>query len=297
MAFDKPILQRSNPYKQTGTNITYSRTIYYGEVMSIEDDTDGGKIKVKIPDLDNRTSDINELPWCYPLEPKFLHIYPQVGEMVRVFIEDIKYPERSRFWMGNVVSQLHKIGFDSKFTALSTTNMGLTRPEKAVSTYPDAKGVFPEKTDIALIGRVNTDIILRVNEVHIRAGKHENDNPLKLNTKNPAEISLVYNQDKSTGSYNSNIISTGDKIALISHSGEPQFKGARLTQEDRDRIFAEGHPMVRGDVALEIITILRNAIIGHIHGYSNLAADKNEIINQLESINLEGMLQKNIVIN
>ena len=141
MAFDKPVLQTSNPFKKE-SSVKSFRTIYYGEVVNIDDSTDGGRIQVKIPDLDNRISN-DDLSWCYPLLPKFFHIYPQVGEIVRVFIEDIYYPQKSRFWLGSIVSQLQKIGYDSIYTALSTTNMGLTVPEPAPSTYPDADGVFP----------------------------------------------------------------------------------------------------------------------------------------------------------
>lgn len=295
MSFDKPIIQTSNPYKKE-YSYNSSRTIYYGEVMSIDDNTEGGRIQVKIPDLDNRT-DNAELPWCYPMLPKFFHIYPQVGEIVRVFIEDIRFPQRSRFWMGSVISQLQKIGFDSVYTALSTTNIGLTNPEPALSTYPDAEGVFPLKTDVGIIGKVNTDILLRINEVHIRAGKHENGDVLKLNTKNPAEISLVYETKDDADEYFSNAIMMADKIALISHSGNPQFKAAKLKPEDRKRIFDEGHPIARADVLIEAMEIFRRALITHIHGYSGIPADKNSIIKDLESINLRAILQENIVTN
>ncbi len=296
MSYDKPYIQTSEPFKKKG-EFSVTRTIYYGEVISIDDPTDGGRIRVKIPELDNRSSG-DDLPWCYPLLTKFFHAYPKVGEVVRVFIEDIKYPLRSRFWIGSIISQPHKIEYDSIFTALSTTNASIVDPEKAPSTYPDADGVYPLKTDIAIVGRVNTDVILRINEVHIRAGKHENDNPLKLNTKNPAEFSLIYEQkNKDSVDYNSNAIITSDRIALISHSGNPQFKAARLTTEDRNRIFDEGHPLGRADLIVEAMQIMRNAIVAHIHGYSGLPADKTAIINDLLNINFEAILQKNIVIN
>ena len=294
--FDKPILQTSNPYRREGDKIYISRTIYYGEVITIDDPTDGGRIKVKIPDLDNKTGNA-ELPWCYPLLPKFLHIYPKVGEMVRVFIEDVRYPQKSRYWLGSIISQQQKIEFDSIYTALSTTNMGLTNPEPAISTYPDAQGVYPLQEDIAIVGRVNTDVILRINEVHIRAGKHENDNVLKLNVTNPATISMVFEQKQNESDYYSNTIIQSDKIAIISHDGKPQFKAARLTPQDRQRIFDEGHPVARGDVLVEALNIIRNALVNHMHPYSNLPADKTAIINSLETINFEGILQKNIVIN
>jgi len=295
MAFDKPIVQTSNPFKMD-IDYSSSRTIYYGEVISIDDETEGGRIKVKIPDLDNRTT-ISELPWCYPLLPKFFHIYPQVGEVVRVFIEDIKYPQRSRFWMGNIISQLQKIGYDSIYTALSTTNIGLTNPESSISTYPDADGVFPLKTDIALIGRTNTDVILGTNQVQIRAGKHENDNVYKLNTTNPAHITLTFEKRKDSDEYYSNTIIASDKIAIISHNGSPEFKAARLKFEDRNKIFEEGHPIARADVLVEALEIMRKAIINHIHGYSGLPADKNLIISDLEKIKFDEIIQKNIVTN
>jgi len=295
MSYDKPIIQTSNPFKKT-TKYELNKTIYYGEVISIDDLTDGGMIKVKIPELDNRTGN-SDLPWCYPLLPKFFYVCPQVGEMVRIFIEDIKYPQRSRYWLGSIISQLQKVGYDSVYTALSTTNVAITNPEPAVSTYPDADGVFPLKSDVAIIGKVNTDVILRINEVHIRAGKHEVDDILKLNVKNPAEISLIYEQQNNTGEYQSNTLIMSDKIALISHSGNPQFKAARLNNDDRKRIFDEGHPIARGDVLVEALNIVRNALITHIHGYSNLPADKNSIIRDLENINFEAILQNNIIIN
>lgn len=297
MGFDKPIIQTSNPNKKEHASIVRNRTIFYGEVIDIGDETDGGRIKIRIPELDNRTAD-NDLPWCYPLLPKFFHIYPQIGEMVRIFLEDTKFPERSRFWLGSIISQPQKIGFDSKFTALSTTNLGVTKPERAPSTYPDADGVFPSKTDVAIVGKINTDVILRVNEVHIRAGKHENDNILKLNTKNPASIGMIYEPiNADSENYYSNTIIQSDKIAIISHEGNPNFKAARLSPEDRNKIFENGHPIARADVLVEALKVIRLALLGHIHGYSGISADKNDVINKLEELQFELIMQKNIVTN
>lgn len=297
MGFDKPIIQTSNPNKKEHASIIRNRTIFYGEVINIGDETDGGRIKIRIPELDNRTAD-NDLPWCYPLLPKYFHLYPQVGEMVRIFLEDTKFPERSRFWEGPIISQPQRIGFDSKFTALSTTNLGVTKPEKAPSTYPDADGVFPTKTDVAIVGKINTDVILRVNEVHIRAGKHENNNILKLNTENPASIGMVFEPlGDNNENYYSNTIIQSDKIAIISHTGNPNFKAARLTPEDRTRIFENGHPIARADVLVDALEVIRLALLGHIHGYSGIHADKNDIINKLEKLQFELIMQKNIVTN
>jgi hypothetical protein len=264
--------------------------------MSIDDSTEGGRIKVKITGLDNKITNVNDLPDSYPLLPKFFHIYPKVGEIVRVFIENKEFPMRGRFWIGSVISQLQKINFDSIYSALSTTNMALLPPDDAIGNYPNAQGVFPTKDDVAIIGRNNTDVILSDSQLVLRAGKHENDDVFKLNTKNPASISLTY-ETKTSDTYYSNTIIQSDKIALITHSGNPQFKTARLSNEDRTNIFNTAHPIARGDVLVEILNIFRNAIIEHIHGYAKLPADKDSIIKNLQEINIENILQKNIVIN
>ena len=274
------------------------RNVYYGEVVSIDDPTDGGRIKVKILGLDNQILDNNDLPYCSPLLPKFLHIFPQVGEMVRIIIQDPKYPQRNRFWVGSIISQLQNIGFDSIYTAMSTSDVGYVEPQKAISSYPDAKGVFPEKKDIGIIGRVNTDIILKENRVLLRAGKHEVDNVYKLNKKNPSTIQLNFEQKPNVDNeYYSNNIILADKIALVSHDGIPKFKAANIEAKDRETIFNESHPMVRGDMLVKVLNIFRNAIINHIHSYSNMPSEKTNLIKDLESINFEELVQKNIVIN
>lgn len=292
--FDKPYLQKSNPYKSIIFDDSINRTIYYGEVISTDDLTDGGRIRVRIPGLDDEISNEN-LEWCFPMLQKFFHVHPKPGEMVRIFIENMKYPQRSRFWLGPIISQLHRIDYDGIYSALSTTNMALVQPDKAPSTFPDAKGVYPEKEDIAILGRINNDIILRGNETHIRTGKHFDGDVLRLNTQNPSILSQVF--EDVGGEMRSSTVVLSDKIAIISHDGRPKFKATELNKEDRDRIFETGHPMVRGDVLTKALDIIRKAIILHIHGYSGIPADKDAIIKELENLNFEQILQKNIVIN
>jgi hypothetical protein len=285
----------NNDLNGKNTTTSSSRSIYNGVVVSNNDPEDGDRLKVRIIGIDNKISD-EDLPYSNPLLPRFLHITPKVGEVVRVILEDIKYPQRVRYWIGSVISQSHKIEYDNYYTALSTSKVGYFSPDKPVSTYPDANGVLPNINDIAIIGRINTDIILSENVVRIRAGKHENGNMFQLNLKNPAEISLNYDKNIDN-TYNSNSIIMGDKIAFITHSGNPQYKTALLTPEDRDNIFQTGHPIARGDYLLTSLNVMRNAILEHLHGYSGLTPDDNNVINELKKIDFEKILQKNIVIN
>ena len=293
MAFEKKYVQTSKPTYSKETNKQSAvKNMYYGEVVSIEDTTEGGRIKVRIADLDDQT--LNEdLPYAYPAIPKFVHIYPQVGEVVRVFMEDIRYPQRGRHWVGSVISQLPKIGRDGFLTALNTTNVALGAPDKAPSQVPDAVGVFPDIGDIGLIGRDNTEMMLKPKQILIRAGRHEVNNILALNKTNPATIQM----DISSDGVQSSIIQLANKIALIAHEGNPKLPATNYDQETIARVFEEGHPMLRGDLTVQVLEVYRKAILQHIHGYSGIPADKNNIIVDLEKIDLTTILQNNIRIN
>jgi hypothetical protein len=294
--FDKKILQTQRLFESESDSGNYTRSIYYGEVMSIDDPNDGGRIKVKILELDNK-KDILNLPFCSPMHPKYFHIYPKVGEVVRVFIMDTKYPNRNRIWMGSVISQPQKIEFDSVYTALSTTEMGAIQPLKSVKTNPNTDGVFPDIEDVGIIGRVNTDIILKKNQVIIRAGKHVNDDINTLNTKNPSSLTMTFEPNNSGTDYYSNTVLVSDKIALLSHSGNPNFKSAKLTAQDRINIFENGHPIGRGDVIVYVLNMFRKALLSHKHGYSNTAPILETILTDIEKFDFDSILQKNIVIN
>lgn len=295
MSYEHKYIQTSNPYRKDNNKENPVRNIYYGEVISIDDPNEGGRIRVKIPDFDNKTSN-DQLPFAMPVLPKFFWIIPQVGEVVRIFIEDTRYPQRGRHWMGSIISQPQKIGYDGYFTALSTTNVAAINPEANPSSYPDAAGVYPSVKDVALIGRDNTDIVLKEKEIQIRVGKHVIDNVLALNKENPAFIQMNFfpeEQNKTTSS----IVTMANKVAIISHDGTPKFKTNNLDQDEIKRIFEQAHPVMRGDLAVEALEIIRNAILQHIHGYNGIAADKSGIINQLEKIDFSRILQPNIRIN
>lgn len=295
MSFEKKYIQTSDPYKKETNKETAVRNIYYGEVVSIDDPNEGGRIRVKIPDFDNKTPN-NQLPLALPMLPKFFWIIPQVGEVVRIFIEDTRYPQRGRHWMGSIISQPQKIGYDGYFTALSTTNISTITPEANPSSYPEAVGVYPSLKDVALIGRDNTDVILKEKQIQIRVGKHQIDNVLVLNKENPAFIQMDFfnDEDKKT---QSTIVTMADKIAIISHDGTPKFKTNNLDQNEINRIFNEGHPLLRGDLTVQAFEMIRDAIIQHIHGYNGLAADKAGAIVQLQKIDFSKLLQQNIRIN
>jgi hypothetical protein len=295
MEYEKHHLQTSNPFKKETNKENPVRNIYYGEVVSIDDEYEGGRIRARIADLDNKTSNEN-LPLAMPMLPKHFWIIPQVGEVVRIFIEDIRYPQRARHWMGSVISQPQKIGYDGYFTALSTSNISNVNPETSPSSYPEAEGVFPSKKDVALLGRDNADVILKDKEIQIRVGKHKIDNVLALNKQNPAFIQMNFYSSKEN-STSSSIVSMADRIAFLSHDGNPKLKSFSLTQDDVEKIFTDAHPMGRGDLIVQALEIFRKALLEHMHPYSGMPADPSAVIKQLQEIDFSKILQQNIRIN
>ena len=297
---ERKYLYQTTALKRTIKGQKEVQNVYDGIVVSIKDSTDGGRIRVRVIDLDKDIID-GELRYAYPLLPKFLHQMPIEGELVRILIPDINKPQSGRLWTGSVISQPHKISYDNNITATSTTNLNFVNPDKAPSTYPEAKGIYPNPRDIGLIGRNNTDIILSElnseSSVELRAGKHILNNNLKLNNLNPATIKIVYEPRTGTTPTISTNLIMADRIAIISHNGIPKFKAAQLDSKDRDRIFNEGHPLGRGDVIVEAFEVLRNAMINHIHNGNAVPPNKSGSVVDLEKIDFNQILQKNIVIN
>lgn len=292
MGLADKIIHNSNSYSSSN-NKTDNRTIFWGEVISISDDEN---IQVRIPNLDNTVMN-DSLPICYPLNPKFFHIYPKIGEVVRIFIEDTDFPQRSRYWSGPIISDLRNINYCNKFDAFATSNLKTSAPRKSLDTLPDAKGVFPEKSDIGIIGRNNTDIVLKDNQLEIRTGKHELNNVLKLNKKNPAIFKQNFSNVDSKNKPISETLLVSDKIALISHNGTPKFKAYDFTNDDLNKIFTDGHPMTRGDILVQMLEKIRSSILQHIHGYSGLPADKDKLIIELQNLDFTKILNRDLVIN
>ena len=75
-------------------------SFYFCRVESVFDESDGLRIKVRIPTIDpNERADpyLERVPYAFPLLPKHLHVNPRVGEMVLVFLQNPSAPKGGRF--------------------------------------------------------------------------------------------------------------------------------------------------------------------------------------------------------
>jgi len=299
--------------------------VQIGRVEFIDDKTDLGRIKVSITGPKNRGGDngktIEELPWCFPLLPKHLSVVPKKGENVFIICFNGNREHTDRLYLGPLISQPQKLNKDdSDFGSMDAFTFGTQTPFVAPSTIPDLIDVFPNKEDVSIQGRYNTDIIQKTNEVFIRAGKFVEIQPteknpfnIAFNYKTQAFLQLKNNVDIPTtngtikGSV-SNIVA--NKINLLTYDdGTPILNINNLnliSDEELKRIFETAHQLPFGDILLEYLKLMKNAILFHVHnGNGNTPTDltaKGNVLavkefkdkaNELEN----KMLSKNIRIN
>lgn len=277
--------------KSKNDNKTNVLNIYYGYVVSNDDPEDMMRLKVRIDGLDNSIDD-KDLPYSLPLLPKFFHIIPQVSEAVMVLISNTDKPYNLRKWIGSVISQPQFFEFDPYYySALNGTEYQRITSQKSLKIIPDGRELHPEKEDVAVIGRYNTDIIQRKKEIILRTGIHDDLDKTKLNKKNPAYVKLNFNSENL-----STTMLVADRIGIISHKNRNKYKPI-LDNNEIDRFFKEASSMAKGDVLLEALKIFREAIINHVHGGTNLEANNSNIIKSLKELNLENILSENIKIN
>jgi hypothetical protein len=116
-----------------------------------------------------------------PLLPFYTYIVPQVNEYVHLFYQNKKFKFQNQFYIPGKFSSPMALTFEhyqaaKKFLAtgdLIADSLALKVVGQGVDAYYNAtsKGVFPEPGDNAFMGRGTTDMILKPNEVLIRAGK------------------------------------------------------------------------------------------------------------------------------
>lgn len=313
-----------------GTNDSLSSYQYLkiGEVVSVTDELGLGRIKIRIKGSqssggDDGVSD-SDLPTAFPMIQKHIHSNPKVGETVWVFVLGKAKQHVDRLYIGPIISQLDKLNFDSgRTTALAGFSFGPVSPKVNVKTIPQLNGIFPNYEDVSIQGRFNTDITQKTNEIVLRAGKFEsskpstqNPYPFQFNTKTQAYIQIkndvVLTPKESENNERGSVTNiVANKINLITHKeGSPRFnvtdQNNLITDDELAKILEEAHQVPFGDVLIEYLKLLKEALFAHVHnGNGNPATDLASSGNKQalatfksKAEDLEkSMLSKNIRIN
>lgn len=129
-------------------------------------------------------------PFCFlPLLPLFVKVTPKVGESVNVIWPNPDFRFGEQYYIQGTFSSpltmFNEQAVSSRMFAtknmLLKPSVNLKNPKNAEYYQPTTKGVFPEPEDSALLGRGTCDIIVRENDVVIRAGK-SNEIPTNRNS-------------------------------------------------------------------------------------------------------------------
>lgn len=311
------------------TNLDMFKTIQRGEVISVDDPLKLDRIKVRIKGPSNRGGDDgisdSDLSWCSSLMPKYFLSTPKVNEAVYIFIINRDKEFIDRLYIGPIISQPDKLSFDPYyFSSLRGFSFANQLPDVSIDNIPELIGIFPNKSDVSIQGRHNTDITQKINEIVIRAGKFENSTvsnenpyPFKYNSKTQGYIQIKNdvivtpktdnnNEEKGTVT---NIVS--NKINLLTHKyGNPRFDLTNqlelITNDELAIILKDAHQLPFGDILLQYLILLKEAIIYHVHNGSGNPATDLTISGNKQSIAIlkskaddleKSLLSKNIRIN
>lgn len=299
--------------------------VRYGHVESIEDGTDGLRIRVRLKQDGEIAT--NKLPYAFPLLPKTFQSIPKVGEGVFVFVSDSDNTHSDRYYIGPIISQpqyLNKCRYDHGNGAATTFMNGSScRPVEAASHYAEVEGAFPKKSDVAVLGRAGQDIILRQKnenseEIDIRCGirkgidtelsNHATDytagdfGRIMFNDIDPAYIQLKY-QTGISSSANSLVNIVANKINLV---GNDTLNGINTELADKDELIAstkidslmaELHQLPHGDTLVELLELFRNAFKTHSHKFNDLPPTIFGYISSLYDYDINSILSNDVRIS
>lgn len=283
--------------------------VRYCKVISITDDTDADRIKVRLSPEDNSKS-IDEIDYAFPLLPKAFHIKPKVGEGVLILLAITNDGNSQRYYIGPVISQDHRIFQDNFFMGGDSFLRGAYKKfDVAPSMIPEMNGTLPNDNDVVIRGRKNAEIQITDDDVRVKAGvklvNEDNKYEITFNSKNPAYFKLKYHQNPLQDGSESSAVIAGDKIALLSPSSPNYYnltdRSDLISDEELNKVIESAYKLPYGEKLVEFLQTFVDAFIKHSHPFSMLPPNEfytNELIAQkTELLDKEKMLSDTVRIN
>lgn len=284
------------------------------KVISVKDNQGGLRIKVRIPYIDKDLTD-EQLPFCFPLLPKMLHVNPKKGEFVLVVLGKQGGYKGNRYFIGPVIDQDYNLYGEDSEKATSLLNAPLyTLPLPDPSTNKDTKGAIPNREDVAIRGRDNSDIILSENEIRMRTGfrinKDKDSNStlpwvptIQYNDMDSAVIDVKYDKQRGPDdrSYASSVNIAADRINLMSYDAtnpiDLKDRDEQFNSEKLNEIMQKCHSLPYGDLLVEFMKEFVKIFQAHRHPYPMFPPTLNEKQREVLNQDMDKFLSKNIKIN
>lgn len=175
------------------------RIIYPALVTDVEDPLDLGRVRAEPEDksilavieaygidgkykwnTDPRLGPIDPLV-VRPLVPLFLSLPMKQGERINIFYQNSLYPWQDAYYVPGQYSSPMAIPFENFQAMKQQTGEGpqilptlSLKNSQGQYNNPQSEGIFPYPDDYGILGRGSADVIIKAEEILIRAGKTQN---------------------------------------------------------------------------------------------------------------------------
>lgn len=254
------------------------QTVRFCKVISVSDDTDADRIKVRLSPEDNSKS-IEAIDYAFPILPKMFHVKPKVGEAVLVLLAVTNDGNSQRYYIGPVISQDHRLNFDPYFQGADSFLRGSYKKfDVAPRMNPDHNGILPNDNDIVIRGRKNADIQITDDDVRIKAGVKVVDDAntynMMFNIKNPSYAKFKYHNASLSDGSKSTATIVSDKIALLSNNSPNYFyttdRKDLITDDELNRVIESAYKLPYGEKLVEFLKAFVDAFVKHTHPFQML---------------------------